>query len=35
MSIEWGGMPHGLILETLQLIAEEVMPKVQKAQKAS
>ena len=35
MSIEWGGMPHGLILETLQLIAEEVMPKVQKALTAS
>ncbi len=35
VSIEWGGMPHGLILETLHLIAEEVMPKVRKSLKAS
>jgi len=31
MSIEWGGMPQGLILETLHLIAEEVIPKVRAA----
>ncbi|MCH7554089.1 MAG: LLM class flavin-dependent oxidoreductase [Chloroflexi bacterium] len=32
MSIEWGGMPQGLILETLHLIAEEVIPKVRAEQ---
>ena len=31
MSIEWAGMPQGLILETLQLIAEEVIPRVRAA----
>ncbi len=28
MSIEWAGMPQSLVLETMQLIAEEVFPNV-------
>jgi len=28
MSIEWAGMPHALVLDTMQLFAAEVMPRV-------
>ena len=28
MSIQWPGMPQSLVLETMQMMAEEVFPKV-------
>jgi hypothetical protein len=31
MSIEWAGMPQSLILETMQMLAEEVLPRVRSA----
>jgi alkanesulfonate monooxygenase SsuD/methylene tetrahydromethanopterin reductase-like flavin-dependent oxidoreductase (luciferase family) len=31
MSIEWAGMPQALVFDTMQLIAEEVAPKVHQA----
>ena len=31
MSIEWAGMPQSLVLETMQMLAEEVFPRVKSA----
>jgi alkanesulfonate monooxygenase SsuD/methylene tetrahydromethanopterin reductase-like flavin-dependent oxidoreductase (luciferase family) len=31
MGIEWAGMPQSLVFDTMQLLAEEVMPKVRQA----
>lgn len=34
MSIQWPGMPQSLVLETMQMMAEEVFPKVQQGVKS-
>ena len=34
ISIQWPGMPQSLVLETMQMMAEEVFPKVQQGVKS-
>jgi alkanesulfonate monooxygenase SsuD/methylene tetrahydromethanopterin reductase-like flavin-dependent oxidoreductase (luciferase family) len=31
MSVQWPGMPHQQVLDTMQMLAEEVFPKVRAA----
>ena len=31
MSIQWAGMPHALVLDTMRMLAEQVFPKVREA----
>ncbi len=31
MSLQWPGMPHALVLDTMRMLAAEVFPKVREA----
>ena len=31
MSVQWPGMPHAMVLDTMRMLAEEVFPKVRGA----
>ncbi len=31
MSLQWPGMPHALVLDTMHMLAAEVFPRVRKA----